>query len=560
MLCRGPSTSTTSNAATQLIKRQLQWLFLLRTLFATLLLGLTALILAKGHTLSPLPVKPLASLIIGVYCLTLLSSALLRVIPCVRQFAYLQIILDILLTSCLVFFSGSSQSVFTVVYFLPIIGGGLLLFRRGGLLMAAIATLSYGILLLLEHAGQTRFLFATIAEPAARTEMLLHTFSINGLSFFLVAILSSALAERLHKVEATLSQTAANFDRLALLYKQIFDDIATGVITVDGDNRITSFNRAAERITGYQAGEMLDRKIGGVFPGLLPVSGMEGRPQTDLTRKDGEIIPVGYSWARLNTPDGCENCRVFTIQDLSQVRKMELQVRQAEKMAAIGEMAAGIAHEFRNPLAAISGSAQLLTQRLSSEPQSRKLMEIIIRECDRLEGVIAEFLLFSKPAVPEKNWCQLGQLVDESVQVLQQSPTWDTRCRLVRDFAEETTCWADAKQLRQVLLNLLGNSCQAMEGSGEIIISAREETAAGKKQLSITVQDNGPGIPVQHLLRIFDPYFTTKENGTGLGLAIVHQIVVSHGGTISAQSPADHGARFTIILPYRNAPTTVSTP
>ena len=547
MRCRRPPLPT--GVADQLLRRQLQWLFLLRTLFVTLLLGLTALVLARGHDLSPLPIGLLASIVVGAYCFTLLSAALLRVIPCLRQFAYLQIMLDLLLTSGLVFFSGSSQSVFTVLYFLPIITGGLLLFRRGGLFMAALATLAYGTLLVLEHAGQTRFLLATTAVPAARLDMLFHVFGINGLSFFLVAFLSSTLAERLHRVEAALNQTAANLDRLALLYKQIFDDIATGVITVDGENRITSFNRAAERITGYQASELLDRDIGGVFPGLAPSSGTDGRPQTELSRRDGEVIPVGYSWARLNTPDGCENCRVFTIQDLSQIRKMELQVRQAEKMAAIGEMAAGIAHEFRNPLAAISGSAQLLAQRIGMEPQTRKLMEIVIRECDRLEGVVAEFLLFSRPAVPQKGWCRFGQLVEETVQVLQQGPAWDHRCRLIRDFPAELGCWADASQLRQVLLNLFANGCQAMGGSGEIRVGAGEENRGGRKQLRITIRDSGPGIAARHLPRIFDPYFTTKEQGTGLGLAIVHQIVTSHGGTVGAQNPPGGGALFTITLP-----------
>ncbi len=548
MLCR--RSAFPSSVADQLLKRQLQWLFLLRTLFATLLLGFTALILARSHDPSPLPIESIAALIIGVYCFTLLSAALLRIISCFRRFAYLQVIIDILLTSCLVFYSGSSQSVFTVVYFLPIITGGFLLFRQGGLLMAAISTLTYGILLVLEHTGQTHFLLATIALPIAGADMLLHSFSINGLSFFLVAILSSTLAERLHRVEAALSQTTANLDRLALLYKQIFDDIASGVITVDGQNRITSFNRAAEQITGYQATELLDREIEGIFPALLPITGVEGRPQVELLRKDGESIPVGYSWAKLNTPDGCENCRVFTIADLSQVKKMELQVRQAEKMAAIGEMAAGIAHEFRNPLAAISGSAQLLAQQIgSSNAQNRKLMEIIIRESDRLEGVISEFLLFSKPAVPEKEWGRFSQLVDETVQVLQQNPAWDDSCRLIRDFPAELHCWADAKQLRQVLLNLCSNSWQAMPEGGDIVIAAAEEKRGEKKQLRITLQDDGPGIPAQHLPRIFDPYFTTKENGTGLGLAIVHQVIASHGGTISAESSPDQGTRFTIILP-----------
>jgi len=550
MRCRRqPNLGPGSNAAAQLLKRQLQWLFLLRTIFTTLLLGLTALILAKGHNLTPMPVGPLAAIIIGVYCFTLLSAALLRITPCLHQFAYLQILLDLSLTTGLVFFSGSSQSVFTVVYFLPIVAGSFLLFRRGGLFMAALATLAYGALLALEHAGQTHFLLATMAEPAARTAMLLHTFSIDGLSFFLVAILSSTLAERLHKVEAALSQTTANLDRLALLYKQIFDDIATGVITVDGENRITSFNRAAERITGYRADELLDREITAVFPGLLPMTGMEARPQVDLLRKDGEAISVGYSRARLNTPDGCENCRVFTIQDLSQVKKMELQIRQAEKMAAIGEMAAGIAHEFRNPLAAISGSAQLLSQQIGADSQSRKLMEIIIRESDRLEAAIAEFLLFSKPSIPEKTWCRLSQLVDETAQVLRQGSALNECRRLRCEFPADLACWADAKQMRQVLLNLCANSCQAMAAGGEIVIGAAEKTRGREKELCMTIRDSGAGIPARQLPRIFDPYFTTKENGTGLGLAIVHQIIASHGGAISAESRPGQGAHFTITLP-----------
>ena len=548
MRCRSLSPSPTQ--ADLLLKRQLQWLFLLRTLFVTLLLGLTALIQAKGHDLTPLHIRHIALFIIAVYCFTIASTMLLRITRHYRRAAYLQIMIDILLTSGLIFFSGSSQSVFNAVYFLPIIAGGLLLFRTGGLLMAAVTTICYGALLFLEHNGHTRSLLATVAEPTANLDMLLHSFSINGLSFFLVAILSSTLAERLHKAEAALSQTASDYDRLSLLYKQIFDDITTGVITVDGENRITSFNHAAERITGYRAGEVLGTSINLLFPGLRPVAAREHRPEADLTCKDGGIIPVGYSWARLHTPDGCENCRIFTLQDLSEIRSMEAQVRQAEKMAAIGEIAAGIAHEFRNPLAAISGSAQLLAQQLSQTPQQQKLMQIVVRECDRLEETIEEFLRFSKPAVPDKGWCNLNRLLNETEQLLQQTPSWGSHWRITPHFAEGLECWGDYDQLRQVFLNLCSNSCQAMPQGGEIKINAAEEQDSdGREWIRIKVEDNGPGIAAAHLAKIFDPYFTTRENGTGLGLAIVHQIITNHGGTITAANQAGHGALFTITLP-----------
>lgn len=549
MRCR--TSSTAFSAADLLLKRQLLWLFLLRTLFLTLLLGLTALILAKGHDLPQAQARYITTLTIGVYLFTLASAALMRIIRCYRQFAYLQVLVDILLTSLLVFYSGSSQSVFTALFFLPVIAGGLMLFRTGGLLMAAISTLAYGGLLAFEYAGHTRALLAAAKEPAANLDMLLHTFSINGLSFFLVSVLSATLAERLYKAEASLTQTASNYDRLALLYKQIFDDITTGVITVDGSNTITSFNRAAEKITGYKAGELLGRQIERFFPGLQPVKEKNRRPLADLARKDGEAIPVGYSWSRLHTPDGCENCRVFTMQDLSLIRKMESQVRQAEKMAAIGEMAAGIAHEFRNPLAAISGSAQLLGLQGDDHPRSQKLTQIIIRECDRLESVIDEFLLFSKPSQPEKEWCRINQLLEETAQVLQQTPHWSSGFTLAITADDSLECWADRNQLKQVFLNLFSNSCQAMQnGNGEIALTAGEERGENDdEQLRIVVRDNGPGIPARHLARIFEPYFTTRKNGTGLGLAIVHQIIDSHGGTIGVASQEGQGTAFTIILP-----------
>jgi two-component system sensor histidine kinase PilS (NtrC family) len=261
---------------------------------------------------------------------------------------------------------------------------------------------------------------------------------------------------------------------------------------------------------------------------------------------------VGYSWTALHSTDGCADCQVITLQDLSEIKKMEDQVKQAEKMAALGEMAAGIAHEFRNPLAAISGSAQMLKKEMGDDPTQHGLMRIIVRECSRLEKSIADFLQFSKPAMPEKEWLRLDKLIADTVQLLKQASNWPKDCRIVSEFSPQMECWGDAQQLRRVLRNLIENACQALTGgSGEVRVVGRElEEDDGRAITVINVVDNGPGIPAIISDKIFDPFFTTRENGTGLGLAIVHQIIDSHGGIIKVGQPdPPYTTNFEITLP-----------
>lgn len=239
------------------------------------------------------------------------------------------------------------------------------------------------------------------------------------------------------------------------------------------------------------------------------------------------------------------------MQDLSKIKKMEGTIRQAEKMAAIGEMAAGVAHEFRNPLAAISGAAQVLEGDLDSDPDSSSLINIIIRECDRLDGTIRDFLQFSKPAAPEKNWFSLKGLIEESCELLAQSPKWNNSITVIRDIPENLDCWGDSGQIKQVVINLISNARNAFgDNEGVIKLSAVEDTTESKEKTVIRVADNGPGIQKKILPTLFEPFFTTRENGTGLGLAIAQQLIDSHDGTIKAENNKEGpGAEFTITLP-----------
>ncbi len=536
------------------IREHLKWLFFLRVILLTLLLGLNILLNSSQQTLIVPPLNHIASIIVGVYLYTISSVFFLKKSKNPRRFAFGQILFDTLLVTVLIAFSGGSQSIFLPVYFFPIIAGSIILFRIGGMAAAASCTIGYGGILVLHYLGYYPgfFLISDFRPPQDFLEVL-NYFSIYGTSFFVSGFLSSLAAEQLRKTEKALDRTSQKFVQLNILYKQIFDNIATGIITRDERGNISSFNPAAEQITGFRMQEVISRPLRTFFPQLGDQSCLSSRPVTELTRNDTTTIPVAYSCSTLNTPDDSSSGgQVITFQDLSEIRQMEDQVRQAEKMAAIGEMAAVVAHEFRNPLTAIAGSAEILHHSLPESSANRRLLQIIDRECTRLEKSISEFLRFSKPANPKKEWVQLSSVIREVIQILQHSKVWSDRFATEIEIPANMDCWADRQQMVQVMQNLLGNSCQAMGRKGDSITIKAEELVGedGQGLTRITVSDNGPGIPEELLDKIFNPFFTTREQGTGLGLAIVHQIVSSHHGTISvSSSPDGQGTTFEINLP-----------
>lgn len=533
------------------LQRQIKWLLLLRVSLLSLFLGISSFLQFARPELNLPPPSAIVFFFIFIYLFSIISAILSNRVTRFVLFAYGQITADCALSTVIIYYTGGSHSIFTFLYFFPIISAGLMLFRRGSLVFAAVNIMSYGLLLSSEYI----VLAAQLPEPiranaATAPSILLQNFLIYGLSFIVVAMLSAFLSERLEWTETALDQTSRHLDFVSQLYKQIFEDITSGIITVNAQGAITSCNRAAEEISGYTVAEVLNRKLSDVFPGLQgPAQNME-RPIIELKRKNGCLIPIGYSWARLNMPNRDEDCRVYTLQDLSKIRQMEEQIRQNEKMAAIGKIAAGIAHEFRNPLAAISGAAQVLEQDFPPSSVNHSLLTIITRECSRLEDNITDFLQFSRPAIPELSWIPLAAMINECWTLLRRSVKFNDTCLLTMDFPAKLDCWADQHQLKQVLLNLLHNACLAMERGGLITIKAWEENPdQGPSTTVIEITDTGCGIQDSMLQDIFAPFFTSRENGTGLGLAIVQQIVDSHRGTIMVQSTVGKGTSFTLTLP-----------
>jgi len=539
-------------AAASLFKRQLHWMLFLRVVFLTLLLGINLLLQSAAKDIITPPFYYVVTFIAGVYIYTIFSALLLKFIKRYSTFAYAQILIDVLLISILIYYSGGSQSIFTILYFFPIIAGSLILFRRGGLAPAAASSLAYGTILALEYTGYHPAFFKDFwYRPLTDVRSLMNLFSIHGLTFFITAILSALLSEKLRRTEKALITTTLKYDQLAVLYKKIFEDIPSGIITVINQKNIISVNPAAERITGFTADEIIGADINKAFPGLKLDTDINFRSELSITRKDRKNIPIGYSFAKLNMPGTEDKYEVITLQDLSETKQMEKQILQAEKMATIGEMAAGIAHELRNPLAAISGAAEVLDASGDIKSQNQGLMNIITRECTRLQNTISEFLAFSKPMDPEKEFVPLVPLVKEMIQILQQTQDWPEKCVAVLDIPEKMDCWADPQQIQRLLLNLLHNSCVSLKNSaGEIRVTVREvEDDAGAEETVITISDTGRGIPDLIIDKIYEPFFTTRENGTGLGLSIVKQIVSVHEGDISISSAENKGTTAEIRLP-----------
>jgi len=300
-----------------------------------------------------------------------------------------------------------------------------------------------------------------------------------------------------------------------------------------------------------------------------------------LQRRDGRLIPVGFSCSPLRQADGTAAGLVAIFQDLTERKRVEEQLRRADRLAALGQLAANIAHEVRNPLAAISGAVELLRDDLTPTGPNRRLLDMLLGEAHRLKFITGQFLDFAKPQSLLFRPCAVRPLAEETLRLLERSGEWHTKTSwVVREQAPYTLVLADADQFRQVVWNLCLNAIQAMAGGGTLTVTIRLATPdarvlaasprssakpavppagqGGSQHLAgestsddwveIAFQDTGKGIAPEELQRVFDPFFTTRPSGTGLGLAIARKILESMRGYIGVESSVGSGTTFRVWL------------
>jgi two-component system sensor histidine kinase PilS (NtrC family) len=464
-----------------------------------------------------------------------------------------QIVLDVLVATALVYVTGSVESPFTFFYALPVINTAVFYPRRGTFLTAGLSCLCLSALFILESQEiLPTGLEGRVGEPPSGGRVA-YLLALNYVVFFAIAWLSGYLAEQLRQAGRELKRTEGDLEKLEVLNRDIVISMRSGLMAVDLRGAVSLLNPVAEQILGCPAHQVLGRPAAEVFPAVAGLLEKMSKGDPEIMQRqevqhqrseDRLAIPVGLTLSVLKNPDGRDAGILVHMQDLSDQKQMEALVKRAERMAALGVMAAGIAHEVRNPLASISGAVQMLSVEENLDGEDRRLMEIVKRETERLNLLISDFLLYARPREPQPRKCSLKDLVEETVSVFQRSTDeGDTKVNCHLDEVESAV---DPDQIRQVLWNLLTNAARAVDGAGEVQIHLKARDGGG---VQIEVADNGPGVPEDLRLKIFEPFFTTREEGSGLGLATVSRIIEAHRGSIELECPAGGGSRFIVRLP-----------
>jgi two-component system, NtrC family, sensor histidine kinase PilS len=541
------------------LRDKLKWLMGIRVAVVTLTLGVS-IYLQIGKNAQSIPAY--YSLIVATYLLTILYSLLINRIRRLVPFAYFQIGVDILFESALVTITGGVESPFSLLYIISITAASAMLSRQGGLAAASMAGIFYGAIVDVQY---YRSIYEVLPALSVlrKTDLpvpeVFYNLAINVLGFIMVGYLSGTLAEKLKSTGERLAEKARDLTQLREFHRCILESIDSGVFTTDLEGRILSFNRKAEQLLGYAEAEVRGRSWAEVFAwpdyarDQLLAASLPRRMEETGRRKDGNQLIVGMSLAPLHV-HGAQTGMVGVFQDITPLRKMEEVVRRKQWLARIGEMSAGMAHEIRNPLAALSGSMQVLRKDLRTSNANRLLLDLALRETERLNEIVSDFLQYARPRPLNLKQCDVNELVDNTLRMLEQTPEYGKTIRFVRRLMpENVTTMLDPDQIRQVCWNLGLNACQAMPAGGTLMVSTQRVRGpvSGEEgeAVEIVFEDTGEGILREHLDKVFYPFFTTKERGVGLGLSMVHRIMDEHRGSVHVDSVPAEGTCVRLMLP-----------
>jgi len=540
---------------------RLQLLMFLRVGFVSLLLGVAIVIqVRETKTYFGEILNAHYFLIATIYFLTFIYILALKRIKNLFRFAYLQLIIDTIFITAIIYTTGGIESIFSFLYMLNIISGATILYRYGGMIIASFSSILYGAFLDLSYYGLInpigyRFPYAQEHQSSEVFYMIL----VNVAAFYLVAFLSGFLSEQIRKSRAELKARQKDIADLEMLNENIIQSISSGLVALDEHDKIIVFNKGAERIFNVDSRNAIRQDISDIIPHvMLYLKAHNPYKFSQISYKRGKEhqIDLLLNVSPLKEHDGGKKGRILVFQDTTRIREMEQEVKRMEDMAMLGELAAGIAHEIRNPLASISGSIQVLDDSLSKGEAhiNRRLMEIVLREVNRLNHLVNDFLQFARPQKIEIEEFDLNQLIVDTLYIFQNSQSWSKHLDIQTKIISPLKIKSDPQQLKQVFWNIFLNASEAMPKGGLVSVSADKGTdfqGSGEsvESVRVKIEDNGPGLDPKIAKDIFKPFSTTKKDGSGLGLAIVKRIVESLGGEISGESLGSKGTMITILLP-----------
>jgi two-component system sensor histidine kinase PilS (NtrC family) len=544
-------------------EKSIRWLMIMRVAVTA-----TLLISAFGIELLFAPSESLFLFYVlcGATFALVLGYAL--VYPLMRDSAWFlaaQIFGDLLAVTGFVYLTGGVASPMSFLYFVPIITASVLLLRRGGMASAACASTLYIGLALGNALGWLPPYPRTVRlDVELDSRHIMYSILNHLVGFFLAAIFTSYLSEKLRRTDRELAEKQSDLDELKALNENIVESINSGLVTTDLGGRVTFVNPGAGEILATRRADMVGRAAAEVFgmstAFIERVKGILDRERRFRFEKpfhtpDGRERFLGMAVSILRDREHRALGYIFIFQDLTEINALERQVRLKERMAALGEMAAGMAHELRNPLASISGSVQVLKQELRPVGEQLELMDIILRESERLDQTIRDFLTFAKPGRFTPEIADVVALLQSSAKLMRNSRELRTGHELkIESSRPEIWCSLDVNRMKQVFWNLATNALKAMPDGGTLTLRVRDQ----ENGVEIAFCDEGIGMTEEDLERYFQPFRGGFVEGTGLGAAIVYRIVEEHGGAVSLRSRPGRGTEVLISLPAtRPEPVTI---
>jgi two-component system, NtrC family, sensor histidine kinase PilS len=519
----------------------LAWLVKVRILILTVLLGLE-LVLAQFTPIA-FPFGLFVNAMVLAYTISVFHLLLLRLWGETRVQGILQVATDLLTVSLFVYITGGVDSSLNFLYPLVIVVATILFSRRGAYVTAGLAFILYATVL--ELCFFQIIPSYSVTHPEVRT--LQGIILVNLCGYAAIAYLAGVLAAKLRQVDTRLKYTRGALESLQALHENIIRSTSNGLITTGLDGRIALVNPSAEKLLERAEHELVSQRLSDLFQDPLP------QPENGVAH--GEVRFIAHKDYRktfrviaseLIVPDRGTVGYVYTLDDLTQVRRLEREVRVQDRLAAVGRLSAAIAHEVRNPLTSIAGCASLLAEMLDLSDEHRRLLQIVTRESERLNGIITDFLAYSRTKKYQFENVDLIPLLEDTLTLLEHRlEAQNIAIRLERRYGvAKAFALADGDRMKQVFWNFCENAVRAMSKGGVLTVSIEE--LGSDWQLSFA--DTGPGMSPQMIEKIFEPFQSQFEGGTGLGLAIVYQIVQAHEGKVFARSRQDQGCTFVVQI------------
>jgi two-component system sensor histidine kinase PilS (NtrC family) len=517
----------------------LLWYLLGRGFIVALFIGGTVFVSqiypGEAFFVTDLRLLVLLSLTFLQLCLSLLW--LFRYPKYLHFFVQVQLLWDLILSILTVYLTGGISSLFPFLFIFVIIGCGLIAQRSDLYATVIAAVVLYTGLVGLQYYS---YLVVPVPQSMGDKEVLYRLF-LNIVVFLLAGFLGVILSARLQRSAQLLQRERFDYAELEQLNRVILQSIPSGLIVVNNCGKICAFNAAAATICGVTIAAADNQSIVSIFPELsidsleLPVA----RGEFNYINTSGALRIIGYNVTVIEAVDDQEMRFLITFQDLTEAKKLEESLHLGERLAAVGKLAAGLAHEIRNPLASLGGSIQLLSEQVSFNSGDKHLFDIVQRETERLNNLVSDFLIFAKPQLPRLRVCDVMELCQE-VLLLAKSDSLFSDVEILSDFTAGHKANIDPGQIHQALWNLLVNAAQFAQEPKKIVLGN------DVVENCFWVEDNGSGVSLVDKKQIFEPFYTSRPKGTGLGLSIVHAIISVHGGSIECLDSDLGGARFQV--------------